>query len=324
MLKHFIWKASFSLFHGCKEEKAVYWFVMLTKFHWGWPWEKKRPLLVYALDSESYSCGFADRLRGMVSAYVFAKHHNIPFQISHQSPFSLQDFFVPNKYDWLPKPEMFSYNLFVSRPFLNISEYSSKVLKIDKTKQIHYYSNMDIIGLLNWCYNKKYCFSKAFEELFRPSEKLLEAVQPHMNVLGDSYISISFRFIDLLGDFIEGVRPVLSEDNQLLLIEKSKNTIDCLHKKYPQYKKILVTADSKRFLDSVKEMPYVYIVDGEIGHSGKSEISDESIMKTFVDFYLISKASLVFIGVSSQMYTKSKFAYTAALIQDTPFNVINF
>ena len=323
-INKFIKKVCFSLFHGKKECKAVYWYLMLTKFHWGWPWEKKTPLIVYALDSTSYSCGVADRIRGMVGAYVFAKHNKIPFQIVHNSPFLLQDYLVPNKYNWLPKQETYSYNLFVSQPFININEYSSNILMIDKTKQTYYYSNMDIVGLLNWCYGKKYSFSEAFNELFSPSQKLFEALQPHLKVLESNYVSISFRFIDLLGDFIEGIRPILSADEQIRLIDKCKDVIAKLHSENPRKSKILVTADSKRFLHSVENIPYVYVVKGDIGHSGKSKITDGAIMKTFIDFYLISRASSVFVGVSGQMYPKSKFAYTAALAQNVPFKIIEF
>lgn len=316
-----IHKICFRLFD---DDKALYWWLRFTRYHWGWPFEKKKPLVLYALDSKSYGCGFADRLRGMVGAYTYAKHHGLPFAIDHQIPFLLQDYLEPNNYNWIPEHHSLSYNLFVSSPFTILNHITSlRLFKAKRNKQIHIYSNVEVSGLLNWLYCDNYGFSKQYNELFKPSRHLSEAAQPHLKCLGTNYISVSFRFIDLLGDFNEGARPILSKEEQQKLIIKCRQMLENLYKQQTEAIKILVTADSMHFLNSMRDIPYIYIVEGKTGHSGSTTINGEAILKTFLDFYLISQASSVFLGVTGQLY-KSNFARTAAMTQDKPFEIIQF
>ena len=60
------------------------------------------PCIVHTCNGFTWSGGLADRLKGIVSVFEWCKKHNRHFKINFCEPFSLQDYLLPNKYDWLP------------------------------------------------------------------------------------------------------------------------------------------------------------------------------------------------------------------------------
>lgn len=85
-----------------------------------------------------------------------------------------------------------------------------------------------------------------------------------------------------------------------LIIDQNKN------------KQIVVFSDSKVFLERVKVLP-VIVLDGKVGHISFTENTHEVAMKTFVDFYAISKASRVIRILAPEMYN-TVFSYYAAVL----------
>ena len=75
----------------------------------------------------------------------------------------------------------------------------------------------------------------------------------------------------------------------------------------------------------MKELPYVHVRPGPIGHVGHPDekMQDEVNMKTFLDFYMISMADKVYLGISGEMYN-SNYARTAALIGGRSFEIIRY
>ena len=60
----------------------------------------RRKNIIYMVQPETtFSGGLSDRFRGITSIYAECKHKNLPFRIVFE-PFCLQDYLVPNKYDW--------------------------------------------------------------------------------------------------------------------------------------------------------------------------------------------------------------------------------
>ena len=84
----------------------------------------------------------------------------------------------------------------------------------------------------------------------------------------------------------------------------------------------MVTADSEKFLSRAKNLNNVYIVPGKTGHIDYDR-SDDVNMKTFLDFFLISKAKAVYLAKGPGMYN-SAFAKTAALVNNRPFEVYEY
>lgn len=77
--------------------------------------EYHRPTIICMFDNKIASGGLADRLRGIVSMYMYAKQINYDFKIFHNKGFVLSDFLIPNKINWLTTEKDLIYNTHCSR-----------------------------------------------------------------------------------------------------------------------------------------------------------------------------------------------------------------
>lgn len=163
-----------------------------------------------------------------------------------------------------------------------------------------------------------------YNELFRPTPSLENEINKNLNKIGCAYISCSFRFTHLLGDPIDEYMPELSDNEKATLLQKMENTINEIHLRFPNYK-VLINSDSEKFLSymRMKRHEYIYITKGIPVHIDQNNNASQlSYLKTFCDFYLISKASHIFLIKTEQMYN-SAFPKYAALINNKPITIIN-
>lgn len=282
------------------------------------------PYVVFSLDSRFESNGLADRLRGMVSLYAYCKAKGLVFKIDHRAPFRLADYLTPAEYDWTIKDEEITHSLFRSRPiyFMDRSN-PERIFKIreDRNIQYHVYTNIDCIDLINQSFDKHYTFSELFNELFKPAPSLATILRDNLSAIGKNYISISFRFMQLLGE--KDIRgDVLNNSEREKLIHRSLECVKSLQKQNANLG-CLVTADSNLFLQEVATLPDIYVAPGKVGHIGHNEEGDV-FLKTFLDFFLVANAEQVYLAYTGSMYSKSLFAKTAALIKDRTFKKVNY
>lgn len=273
--------------------------------------------IICTFDGTIHHGGLGDRLRGITSVYEYCKRNNRIFKINFTDPFNLETFLLPNKYDWRINKNQISKNINEARPVvfdcdLNFFEkfihrHTMKTM-FKKDKQIHVYTN-------TFCYDKSY--AKNFHELFKPSPYLQTAIDEQLYIINTKYITISFRFCQLLGNFNQDVLKPLSPDKQKQLIEQSKQVLYKLKKRHPECSKIVVTSDSTNFISAIQAIPFVYIIPGNITHSNY-KATDEAQLKTFLDFYIIANAEKVYMARTKIMY-KSGFALRAAKINNIPF-----
>lgn len=283
--------------------------------------EKSHYLLVFMVDGRSVHGGLADRLKGICTLYEYSKQQGIPFRINFTYPFLLQDYLEPNKYDWTLKEGELAYNLNDCKPvLLNTHQFPRRLhtcyleRMICKYRQLHLYSNSDI-------FNNK--FHQNFHELFKLSDQLAKDIQVNLDAIGGNFVSITYRFQQLLGDFKERDYKILSADEKKKLIEDSLKVIENVHKKYPQFK-VLVTSDSTFFLKTANKYDYVYIIPGNVVHMDYTSDADfRTYEKSFIDLLTLSHASKIFLAYSGQMY-KSGFAYCASLIGNVEYEEIKY
>lgn len=278
--------------------------------------------IVYVADGSLLHGGLSDRLRACVSLFYVAQKLNIPFRIYFQSPFALEDYFIPSKYDWRIDETSMSYSLsdtnvvyIYSRdlPFEHLFQWQYLKRRIDANMQNHVFTNIDLGDK---------CFSKLFNMLFKPSYPLQQAVKLNEGEIGGDYISMVFRFQQLLGDFKEGNFKILGIEERKKLMEKCKDAICYQHSIYPNMK-ILVTSDSIGFLDYIKDLEYVYTIKGKVFHMDfTNETQKMQYLKSFVDLLMLSKSKYIFLVKSSEMYA-SGFAKRASLINNVPYSVLN-
>ena len=83
---------------------------------------------------------------------------------------------------------------------------------------------------------------------------------------------------------------------------------------------ILVTSDSRTFLDYANKYEYVYTIPGNIRHMDYSkEKTDIMIdMKSYVDFFMVANADIIHLCNISPLY-RSSFSEVASYVYNRPF-----
>ena len=105
----------------------------------------------------------------------------------------------------------------------------------------------------------------------------------------------------MLGDFKEGNYKILSPVERNKLLDKCIKSVLDIKKKYSQ-KHILVTSDSVTFLNRIKKEENVFIIPGRVVHiSFSTNENYNSYLKSFLDFYMLSKAEKVFSVIAPEM-----------------------
>lgn len=288
---------------------------------------KEKQLVIFMVDGRAYHGGLSDRLKGIVATYQWCLKHGYDFRICWNYPYKLDDYLLPNKYNWMidksdliyneyAKPiTLYDHGLGYQKLFFNICLHK----EIDAYhKQYHVYSNM--------CGYDSYFFS-AFHKLFRPVNKLQVTIEEHLNNIGKDYVSMTFRFQELLGDFREqGQWKHLSKTEADSLINKCISKIEEIYNREVKTGRVLVTSDSKTFLDEVaKRLNFAYVIPGNLCHMDYNNgVTDyDTHMRSFLDMYMISNAKMVYLLIADDMY-HSNFAKRSSLLGRCHYKEIVF
>lgn len=273
------------------------------------------------------SSGLADRLRGIVSLYGYCIDNNLDFRINFTHPFDLRKYMLPAKHDWTISHDELSWNSDEARAFHLVTvnhdnperekRYQRKRLSQCLSKdfrQAHVYTAFD-------CEDKR--FSTLFSRLFRPAPEAEKIVSEVQGRLGKDYISVSARFLELLGDFVEpkAVRKPLAYEKQIELMDKCVAAITDI---WDGTGKVLITSDSVRFLNYAKSrLNFVEIIDGEVCHiSVDTKNRENADLKTFADFFAKAGARKSYLLVGPGMY-RSNFSERAAQSSGRDLTVIS-
>jgi hypothetical protein len=283
--------------------------------------------VIFMADGKTGCGGLSDRLRGIVSVYKICKELNVRFRINFTSPFNLTDYLLPNSYDWRILPDEICFNPKYANPCFIWDIYdcfhektaqefwAGKFIK-ENYRQIHIYTNMMIA-------EEEY--GVLFHELFKPAAELENLINYNLKRLGGGgeFISVAFRFLQLLGDFREtvGSHTILPDEEKKILVYKC---LQHLHEIYSENTsgKTLVTSDSISFLEEAKKLPFVYVIPGDVRHIDiHQNIGRGADLKLFLDYFLLSYSKKVYLVAENQMHHTSGFSYRAALLNRVPFIV---
>ena len=285
--------------------------------------KKKRVVLIY--NEHKVSGGLADRIKGIISVYKTSKEQGLEFKILFTHPFDLGKYLAPNLVDWRITEEELNYNTNITDVCYVPSRIGSK---FELEKQEEWFGNefrkefCEFHVTTNAAYCYKYDFHTLFNELFKPTAYSESLIAKHKEVLKEDYISTSFRFLDLLGDFneVSGRNLKLTKSEREKLIKDSLLPLELLHRLHPQ-KPILVNSDSKTFLQATAELGYTYVVPGEISHiDNKSNTGgDNANDKMFTDFLLIANAGSIYLFKTNRLMFTSGFPKQASLINRRPY-----
>ncbi len=283
-------------------------------------------VLIQLVDGRTFQGGLTDRFKGIVSAFCVAQIKCRAFKINYTSPFNLSDYLKPNEIDWvIEKKSDISSNFFQARLFFFERNDGKKgierIRKVGNILQMHCYCKGVLYQILTRGDGSHFDWGKEFKRLFTPTTQLQYRITDCKNDIGGAYVAAVFRFQNLLGDFEEYQYKEADTKRKEALIAACKKAIDSLQKQNGE-SRVLVTADSVRFLEEIKDLPGVYAFPAKVAHmdwAGRQAY--ETYLKSFLDFYLIAGATKVFSVGTSEMY-KSDFPKYAAMLENVPFERI--
>lgn len=275
---------------------------------------------VFVVDGRLDSCGMTDRFVGAISLYCWAKQNNISFKIQYKYPFDLEEFLVPNKYDWIVNDGDYVQSINAARIVYAIGEpevYQRLNGMIHSDKQIHFYGNRNLLPHLNISPN---AWGEAFVELFKPTERLRLKLSALHDEFG-RYYSVCFRFQNLLGDFDEyNFKSISDPQEREFLVNKCINCLMDIKAEHPG-ENCVITSDSVYFLLKARDLGCMYI-KGNLVHMGSNPYGTyEEYEKSFLDFYILAEGLKIYNVVIDNMYP-SGFPMYAAKLHNIPFERI--
>ena len=280
---------------------------------------KKEIIIIF--DGNISHGGLVDRLKGIVSFYAIAKQTNARFKIYFTSPFNLECFLVPNQFNWIADKNDLKWNPFKSKFLLlndNFNFNWKKSIQKTKKNKIFVYANIDYLPTI---FNEKIedQWLESFWELFKISDFLNEKIK--LEILPQNYISIHTRFTSLLGDFKDTANKKVSNDRKNQIFDQIKRAIKIIENQNSNIP-VIVFSDSIIFLDFIKSNTNYIVLAGKPNHIDiNNDKTIDSNMKTFLDFFILSKSEAIYLVRTNDMYN-SAFSKYAAIAGNTKFNSI--
>lgn len=230
----------------------------------------KKNTFCFVIDPNIKHPGLADRMKAMIDCYNIAKLNGYDFRIVFKAPFRLEDYLQPNAVDWVAEYTDLNYSLIGTRffnelNFLKEDSWKGRT-KLSKNKEYHCYS---YVG------NRQpkvfpesgYEWSKLYAELFRPSDRLQAAID-QCGYDERSYVAVHLRFVNALENFEKVTcwdNALRTEEEKVALINHCKQGLLKIKEENAGCR-ILVFSDSKRFLDSLEDIPVEVLDHDNVGH----------------------------------------------------------
>lgn len=270
--------------------------------------------------------GFFDRMKGTISIYALSKVQNREFKLYFVNPFHLQEYLIPNQYDWSVSQSELCYDYPYAKPVVGYFEFDFPWRMMLKRKgEVHYYFGYNILDRINKRYHTDFTWRELYNELFTPSERLRLMLSNMKQKIGGKYIAVHIRFLNMLGDNNESDSryTTLSPGDQDKLvrccISQIKNII------HGTTKKVILSTDSNVFMQRAQtELPDVFVVPGTIRHIDNTteETNVDENLKLFVDYYLLAGAEHIYSIVGNGLY-RSDFPYYSSIIGGGQFSRVN-
>lgn len=281
---------------------------------------KYRPIRAYCRNT--YYCvfepckkhaGLADRLKSVVHQYNIAKASGYNFKLYWENPFCLSEYLEPN-IDWACKLEDLEYSLWDTKIISEINW--RRMPKLKKNKQYHCYRySGNLLPRVFEDTGYKWC--DLFNELFKPSKLLTDAFD-ELQIKEHSYVAVHLRFVNALENFENTYfnNHLKTQEERNQLIYKCKQGImEIINENIG--KDVYVFSDSKVFLNSLSDLPVKTLDSKNVGHISENS-NHYSQLKTFLDLWVLSKASKVYRIQAPELFQWSFYAVLAATIGDIP------
>ncbi|MBO7046557.1 MAG: hypothetical protein J6W38_09460 [Prevotella sp.] len=264
----------------------------------------------FVFDPKYNHPGLADRLKAIVYCYYIAKQSGYVFKIVQTKPFLLTDYLIENKVNWTSNENELEYSIIDTRFFIYTARRTGIDFKLPPNRQYHCYcyKGDDLFYQTGHPYGQ--CFPQLYNELFKPGPLLQKAIN-EIGLEPRKYISVHIRFVNALGVIENPKYPTLSEERQDILIKRCHATLNIIA--HDSTLPVYVFSDSVRFLNTLSDLPVHTLENKNISHVSRTT-DKESILKTFVDWYIISQSNKVYRLLSDELY-QTNFSLYAALTE---------
>ena len=181
---------------------------------------------------------------------------------------------------------------------------------------------------VNLRYSSLFDWGELYRELFKPTEYLQHYLDYYQREIGQGYIVMHARFLNLLGDKTETeINPELPNNKKEILMKKIGNKILEIKNNWEgqnKQRRVMLASDSMTFIQYMQKLfPQLYVVPGEVKHIDTAGYTDDAQnIKMFVDYYLIAKALHVYSICAPGMW-RSAFPEYAAKIGNTRFERVD-
>jgi hypothetical protein len=272
---------------------------------------------VFCVDGLLKHGGLFDQFKGMISVYASAKAQGIPFYLNYSYLINLERYLMPNTYDWrIDEKDVSKTSPFV-KPIIMFGEYKNpyRLIKRYDGHQVHFYYGFDSVEDVNQKFGTTYEWGTLYHELFRPTDILQQQIDDLKEAIGEKYVAVHLRFMNLLGDNNEriGENKVLDEVERLSLIQQCRKKIIEIGKENGD-SRVLIASDSNVFLDYISDEPQVFIVPGRAKHIDNIDgMSEDDDIKLFLDYYALAGAGKVYSIVGENMYRSAFPEYSAKI-----------
>lgn len=290
-------------------------FSFCGKFNFSTKYNKDN--FVFVIEPKFKHPGLADRLKSIIACYNLAKKNGYSFSIVYKTPFVLEKYLLPNKVNWVKECGDLNYSIGHTVFYNETSWHADKPLK--KSKEYHCYNYTgDLLPKVFSDTGEEW--ASLFNELFVPNDEIKNSIS-QTGFKEKSYIAVHFRFVNALENF-EGnyYNSLTTQEEKDNLIKRCKEGLIKIKRENPN-QDVLVFSDSKVFLDSVQDLPVKTLDNSSIGHICFTQ-NDDIVLKTFLDMFMISRASKVYVVHASELYNNSCFALVGARIGNIDFDVL--
>ncbi len=252
--------------------------------------------------------GWTDRLKGIISAYYWAKNNNCQFKLWYSFPSLLENFLSPNIVDWRCNKNDLKFNPFYDK-VMNLCDVfdgdGCGSISFVKFRKIFLYYNIDDL-------QNEELWMKLYFELFEPSEKIIKKVKNLLSPFSKPQIGIVFRFLGLFGDFSKNYSTLSS------MLEKEKVASHYLEAMMNFLEKNSLDRSSSVFLFSDSDFFVAKAINTypnlkTFTQPGRSFIHQEKkdgykvLERTVIDFYLLANLDHVYLFLDDKVLWRSGF-----------------
>ncbi len=275
---------------------------------------KRKNVLFFYFEPSIKHAGLADRIKAVISLYNIAKLNNYEFCFSWTTPFDIETYLSVKK-NVLFKKEELEYSIFDTEIISEVNWRDNTYLKPNKQYHCYIYSGNAMPYVFE---NTGLKWNDLFTELFLPQKVITDYIES-LNIKRHTFVSVHFRFVNALEHFENTFfdNYIESELEKQNLIKKCHRAIRDIIAENLE-KQVFVFSDSSVFLNSLMSLPVKVLEHDNLAHV--SERSDkDSILKSFVDLYVMSMSSAVYRIRAKELYNFSEYSLLAARIGDVPF-----